>query len=360
MSLTGRIESVYVDWGGSQVTADTASGDTVIPVAFPVDFDENGGTFIRVPENASVTDSNVYTYTAVDVDGETVTLATALTLFNLFSEGDRLLIYPAATETRALVRLSDSYEEPACDCRVVHSLRPLLAEGTRPPGTGESVLVDTVNDEQVVTDLAGAIPVIQGAESQDDGSMALTPGSFTINPDGTQNAASLVLPVDGIPSWTDNANGVWKLGAQTLITSAAQDIGTTSLSAVTDLSIFLPVGTYRVHLYLNGHTSTVSGVTMTPGFLFDGTVSSVNASAIIYVSTGQNSAPIISSSEAVTSLSGFLASPPSDGNPRTAWVEIWGVITVSAAGNLQTAVKSSTSGDNFHASAGCVMEVTPA
>lgn len=161
MSYTGRVESVYLAVAGGVVTADASIGATTISVQFPVDFDETGGSFTRSPVTDGTTDATVYAYTAVDVDGETITLASALTVG--FSAGDSLAIWPQASEARALVRLADSQDEPAADCRVRHALRPLLAVGSRDIGTGESVLVDQAADGLVVVDMVGADPVITGA-----------------------------------------------------------------------------------------------------------------------------------------------------------------------------------------------------
>src|SRR5690242_4491108 len=112
----GRVESVYLAVAGGVVTADAAIGATVIDVAFPVDFDESGGSFTRQPVTDGTTDDGTYVYTAVDVDAETITLASALTAG--FTTGDVLMIWPASSEARALVRLSDSQDVPAADCRV--------------------------------------------------------------------------------------------------------------------------------------------------------------------------------------------------------------------------------------------------
>lgn len=330
MTYQGRVESVFLTLAGGVVSADASIGATSVDVDFPIDFDESGGSFTRVPLDESVTDNTVYKYTAVDVDAGTVTLDTsASTVSNFltgdnasfaaskgtwatiagstpwvsglsedgdngalqltssaggsaptagsvsnanyalalpcvsgdtiyvsgwfmsaavartavvgcvffksdgtvigggatfgtgvttnttgwvqatatltapaltayaraqvqvqgtgatethyfdnawmskgvpgsglavaFSAGDMLYVEPQSSEARALVRMSDSEDEAAVDCRVSHAIRPLLKTGARDPGTGETVLVDEGSEGLVVTDVVGQDPVITGA-----------------------------------------------------------------------------------------------------------------------------------------------------------------------------------------------------
>lgn len=161
MKFPARVESVFIYNYGAEVSADTAAGATVIPASFPSDFDEDGGSLTRTPIDATVTDSTVYAYKSVDIDAETITLSAATTV--AFAAGDMLYVDPSVNEARALVRLSDSEDEAAVECRIEHALRSLLAEGTRDPGTGESVLVELVGHEWVVTDVVGETPVMDGS-----------------------------------------------------------------------------------------------------------------------------------------------------------------------------------------------------
>lgn len=368
MSYNGRIESVFLEFAGGAVSADTAAGATTLPVSFPVDFDENGGSFTRIPAADGTTDTAVYSYTGVDIDGETLaipgssgstipnfltgdsvgfasskgswaqvagatawatgdsqdgdngflqltsgatgTLPTAGSVSNAnyattlacvpgdtiyvsgwfkaatigrtcvvgcvffnssgtvlgggatfgtgvtsnttgwvqatatltapanaayvraqvqvqgtgnsevhkfdnawlskgvptassglpvaFSAGDVLRVSPESTEARALVRLSDTDDMPAVECRIAHALRPLLATGVRDPGTGESVIVDEDEQGLVVTDLFGQDPVIVGARflaTGDAGEMLIYSGEPTIG-----NLIASVSAVDGLDS----------------------------------------------------------------------------------------------------------------------------------------------------------------
>ena len=49
MTYQGRVESVYLELAGGEVTADAIIGATSVMVDLPVDFDENGGSFTRIP-----------------------------------------------------------------------------------------------------------------------------------------------------------------------------------------------------------------------------------------------------------------------------------------------------------------------
>ena len=155
MVYAGRIDSVYFARAGGEVTVAAATGTQVISVGFPVDFDVSGGT---LQHNAT---GNLYAYTTVDIVNETVTLTAVLPSGRSFAVGDMLNVRPLSTDARALVNLYDSQDEAPIDARITHALRPLLAEGARDPGMGESVIVDIVGNDWVVTDLSGEIPTLE-------------------------------------------------------------------------------------------------------------------------------------------------------------------------------------------------------
>lgn len=155
MVYSGRIDSVYFASAGGEVAVAAPTGTQVVSVGFPVDFDQSGGTLQHGPTG------NLYTYTAVDIVAETVTLTAALGSGLSFALGDMLSVWPLSTEARAVVKLDDSQDEAPVDARVTHALRPLLAEGGRDPGMGESVLLDIVGTDWVVTDLSGEIPQLE-------------------------------------------------------------------------------------------------------------------------------------------------------------------------------------------------------
>lgn len=197
--VAGRVESVFMDKAGTVVNAPANVGDTVVSADFPVDFDENGGNLTRETADPANPDSTVYVYSTVDTDAETITLAAPLTA--AWSVGDMLYLDPPAVEARALVRLSDSEDEPAVECRVDHALRPLIPEGARDPGMGESVLVEPTGDEWVITDVVGQVPVLDG--SVIDPATLPASGSSVYVQD--TDPAVTVTPADGAV-WFDTAN----------------------------------------------------------------------------------------------------------------------------------------------------------
>src|SRR6185437_14517383 len=141
MEYSGRVQSVYFARAGTEVIGAVASGTQVIHVGFPADFDVNGGSLLHEQSG------NVYSYSTVDMQGDTITLTAPLGSGLTFSDGDMLYVYPLSNEARAIVALSDSADEAPVDVRVSHTLRALLAEGVRAPGTGESVIVEQVESE---------------------------------------------------------------------------------------------------------------------------------------------------------------------------------------------------------------------
>src|SRR6185437_12598718 len=105
MQYSGRVESVYLARAGVEVIGAVTAGTQVIPVGFPADFDEAGGNLQHE------TSGNVYAYTAIDLDADTITLAAPLPSGRAFADGDMLYVWPLSTEARAVVSLSDSADE---------------------------------------------------------------------------------------------------------------------------------------------------------------------------------------------------------------------------------------------------------
>lgn len=154
-NYAGRVESVYLARAGVEVIGAVTTGTQIIPVGFPADFDENGGTLQHESSG------NLYAYSTVDLDADTITLAAPLPVGRAFADGDMLYLWPLSTDARAVVSLSDSADEAPVDARLDHALRPLLAEGARDPGTGESVNVSSTGDgDWVVSDINGSPPVV--------------------------------------------------------------------------------------------------------------------------------------------------------------------------------------------------------
>src|SRR6185437_4875324 len=163
--------------------------------------DVNGGSLLHEQSG------NVYSYSTVDMQGDTITLTAPLGSGLSFADGDMLYIYPLSSEARAVVALADSADEAPVDVRVTHSLRALLAEGVRAPGTGESVIVEQVESELVATDLSGEIPQLEIDATSFVGD------DFVINSDGaffysaTPAAGNLVASISSSSGTTTDDYG---------------------------------------------------------------------------------------------------------------------------------------------------------
>lgn len=160
---TGRVESVWLERRGTQLTAAAPSGTQVLSVGFSGDFDEDGGQLLHVPSGV------VYDYSSFDANAETITLASPLPVGESFDDGDALRVYPLADDAYAHVRLEDvaSDEEPIT-ARIDHALRGLLPEGQRETGAGEVATVENTGLEWVVRDVVGAGTVTIRANLESD------------------------------------------------------------------------------------------------------------------------------------------------------------------------------------------------
>ncbi len=155
---SGVILSVSKVTLGSTLAADALTTATTVTVDDTSDFDtELGGTL-------SIGGAQ-YVYSAVDNDTGIITFTPGLAAgaFN----GDRVDLWDTAlaipqVEYRALVELPGTVDNgDAINAAISHPLIPLLADGIRDPGTGESVVLQEQNGEWVVTDRRGGVPSIQ-------------------------------------------------------------------------------------------------------------------------------------------------------------------------------------------------------
>jgi len=157
----GRIVSVDLVEFGDVLTADTATGATALVLEDAADFDETGGQLTL--------GDIIYTYSAVDDETGTITLATA-TLADAV-EGDAVKVYDpnlqaVSTEKVALVEVrGDHGNVDMLMCQVSLHLVDQLAEGVR-GGRGESVKLELDGPDWVVVDVLGQ----SSAGSAGDGS----------------------------------------------------------------------------------------------------------------------------------------------------------------------------------------------
>jgi uncharacterized RmlC-like cupin family protein len=164
----GTVTAVQSERRGVIATSWTGTQMSVVNAA---DLDREGGTLS--PDGGQTT----YAYTAV-TDGatddapDTVTMADAApaewpTAFTDPETGDvipaevRLDVWPERLDVTAMVDLGDGETIPAV---VPHSLRPLLVDGVREPGMGETVQLARVAGVWTVSDVPGKRAVVEGTK----------------------------------------------------------------------------------------------------------------------------------------------------------------------------------------------------
>lgn len=143
---------------GDVLAADAASGATTLYVTDTSDFDPAEGGFLSI-------NGETIQYTAVDDDAETITLVSGISAGA--TADDAVYVWDVglaeiAKEYRALVAVPGALgNDDALDVLVAQSLAPLLPEGLRDPGTGESVVLEQQGTDWVIIDVRGKKPQIQ-------------------------------------------------------------------------------------------------------------------------------------------------------------------------------------------------------
>lgn len=153
----GSVSNVYVVNLGSELVQDAGSGDTVLYMNDVSDLDPNGGALELVSQDGSTTEA--VTYSLVDYDGASVTLDAVLV--NDFVMDDRVDVYPRGSETYAQVAVAEDGD--TITVRVPHALETLFPEGVRDWGQSETVQIESVNQEWVITDVLGKTPIMDGS-----------------------------------------------------------------------------------------------------------------------------------------------------------------------------------------------------
>jgi hypothetical protein len=147
MTEWGLVQSVDTETLGGYVSADTATGLSVIPVEDVGDFSPTGGQISLGGVE--------YDYTSTDADALTVTLATPLVAdANL---GARIDVIPLTVVKYATVLINDD----AVTARVPHSLFDRMADGIRE--VQEPVELEQVGGELVIRDVLGRTPTVDGS-----------------------------------------------------------------------------------------------------------------------------------------------------------------------------------------------------
>lgn len=187
----GRIINVTAHLLGSNLTADAATGATVLQLVDAAVFDELAGGSLQVGDV-------VYTYTAVDNDADTVTIPDGVAV-DAF-EGDRVDVWDPVTsrvqrEYRALVALPGALDnDDSVDAALSQALALQLGEGSREPGEGESVILELRGTEWVIIDAVGmeaTSNILTGAQAGADSTSitSTTAGSGTSSADGSDSIA---------------------------------------------------------------------------------------------------------------------------------------------------------------------------
>jgi len=186
---------------GDVLAADATAGDTTITVDDAADFAEGGGTILI--------GGQLDDYTSVDDETGVMTLVDAL--FNNASAGDRVdLADPdgsGAVEWQALVAPAGTVDvDEAVQATISYALIPLLPEGIRDPGTGESVTLTKDGSEWQVTNVHGQQPNLNGDN--------LTGGAVIVgNTSGAAHATAITSTNGSATGSTASADYAVQIGA---------------------------------------------------------------------------------------------------------------------------------------------------
>ncbi|MCR3719128.1 MULTISPECIES: tail fiber domain-containing protein [Prauserella salsuginis group] len=161
---TGRIDTVWLDYHGVNLTADAPAGSTVLTVEHVADFDEAGGDLLHVPTG------EVYAYDTVDTTGadDTIILTDPLPTGVGFAEGDAIRIWPLVTDAYAHIQLEDDADNEPIVARIQHPLRGQVAEGSRQDLEREMAFVEFTGREWVVRDVVGRDDAVWFGELRTD------------------------------------------------------------------------------------------------------------------------------------------------------------------------------------------------
>lgn len=190
---------------GDELTVNAAVGALSLTVDDAADFAEQGGT-LRLG-NAELYE--VIAYTACNDTTGVITLT--IPTVNAWPVASRVELYDTTagapfTEYVAQVRLhGDEDNDDALLAVVEHALVPLLPEGIRNPGEGESVMVELTGTQWIVTNVVGKQAAIRG-DLIVPASIPKTALSFTVGSTTATVGTAPLAPAVG-DLWFDSANG---------------------------------------------------------------------------------------------------------------------------------------------------------
>lgn len=155
--ISGKVVEVIIQWAGSTLDGDHASGAGTLTVANVSAFDPEGGR-LRIDGDTPVE----YDYTTTDEDSSTIVLSGVLS-----ADADDeapVLVLPDTPLKTASVALDLDGDEVIEGVRVPHDSDPLLAEGIRDPEDAESVTLRALPDgEYEIDDVLGRTPRLEAS-----------------------------------------------------------------------------------------------------------------------------------------------------------------------------------------------------
>jgi hypothetical protein len=205
-ALSGVVTVVSAQPLGSSLSAAVLSGAGTVTVYDASDFAELGGT-LRIGGTDPA--AQIVAYTATNPDTNVVTLASALAVGWPVDTVVEVWDPAAATpfvDYRALIQQpGDVDNDDVLDCSVTHALIPMLPEGIRDPGEGESVTITSDGGGWTVTDVHGRNPSFDGGRIAP---ATVTPLQLSFNAGGTTVTIGSTAPVAPVTGdvWFDGNN----------------------------------------------------------------------------------------------------------------------------------------------------------
>lgn len=147
--IDGRVLSVHHHKDGSAVTQAYSAGATTLDVEDATDFHEEGGTLV-------LPDGSKPTYDSADMDDDTITLTSGLTID--LEDEDYIRTFPVRNQRWAMVEVY-GYEDPL-RVRIRHQHWSWLKLGAREEGKQEPVTIVFDGDDWVIWDIEGARPKV--------------------------------------------------------------------------------------------------------------------------------------------------------------------------------------------------------
>jgi hypothetical protein len=317
---------------------------------------------------ASAVDTDLYRASASTLEtdgnltvGQAVT-AESLTLSEASATGE---VFQVTNSTSApsnpnSLLWSAAATDGALGFRVVadaHSRLDIRANGQLEWGSGTAAgdtdlyrsAAGVVSTDNTLTATAGiqvgsATPVLGGGA----GVVGITNASTL--PSSAPTGGAVQYAKSGYMKWRGTDGNDYQMGSQFALGSAVTGTSGTSAQSVTGLSASLGVGTYAICVNLVYIPQATVGSTNTFQFSFSGTSTSANLTGIcaeLGTATAAN----------VTAITSAFTTPTHTSGSGT--LQIWGTVTVSAAGTLQLQFTNTTSADLINVLNGSMLEIQP-